>query len=239
MGKKKKKYYKPILGEGEELIHSKKNTNRVRGLTKDKNNNRGINEWEEVEITEKSESPIRDMVLQAACEVLCDVGRDVAKTCWYDIIYPVCKRKLTELISSKRTRFLKKDIKRLYYDTVAEEKTKWITVSSRNEELVDQKNVAVAISSILQIAKESESKTIQKIENTTNKPLKTTDNSIVKKATIEFAVEKLNKLLSQDKFMVDEETNNKIFIWLGGGIKKDGEYITVNPAMVEQAIYTI
>ena len=109
MGKKKKKYYKPILGEGEELIHSKKNTNRVRGLTKDKNNNRGINEWEEVEITEKSESPIRDMVLHDACEVLCDVGRDVvrdvAKFFWYDIIYPVWKSKLTERKSSKRKQF--------------------------------------------------------------------------------------------------------------------------------------
>ena len=44
------KLYRPILDDGEELLHSKDNPERVRGLTRDENNNPGINEWEEVDI---------------------------------------------------------------------------------------------------------------------------------------------------------------------------------------------
>lgn len=46
-----KKYYKPIIKDGDHLVKSKSNPNRVRGLTRDKNNqNPDIIEWEEVEV---------------------------------------------------------------------------------------------------------------------------------------------------------------------------------------------
>ena len=45
------KYYRPILKNGDHLISSKENPNRVRGLARDANNhNPDIPEWEEVEI---------------------------------------------------------------------------------------------------------------------------------------------------------------------------------------------
>lgn len=45
------KYYKPIIKDGDHLVKSKSNPNRVRGLTRDENNqNPDIIEWEEVEI---------------------------------------------------------------------------------------------------------------------------------------------------------------------------------------------
>lgn len=45
------KYYRPILKNGDHLIPSKENPNRVRGLARDANNhNPDIPEWEEVEI---------------------------------------------------------------------------------------------------------------------------------------------------------------------------------------------
>ena len=45
------KVYKPIIREGDHLIHSKDNPNRVRGLTRDENNqNPDIIEWEEFDV---------------------------------------------------------------------------------------------------------------------------------------------------------------------------------------------
>lgn len=45
------KVYKPIIKDGDHLIHSKDNPNRVRGLTRDKNNqNPDIIEWEEYDV---------------------------------------------------------------------------------------------------------------------------------------------------------------------------------------------
>ena len=47
------KYYRPIIKEGDHLVKSKSNPNRVRGLSRDENNqNQDIIEWEEVEIDE-------------------------------------------------------------------------------------------------------------------------------------------------------------------------------------------
>lgn len=45
------KVYKPIVKDGDHLIHSKDNPNRVRGLTRDENNqNPDIIEWEEYDV---------------------------------------------------------------------------------------------------------------------------------------------------------------------------------------------
>ena len=45
------KVYKPIVKNGDHLIHSKDNPDRVRGLTRDENNqNPDIIEWEEFDI---------------------------------------------------------------------------------------------------------------------------------------------------------------------------------------------
>ena len=45
------KYYKPILKDGDHLVRSSKNPDRVRGQSRDANNkNPDIVEWEEVEI---------------------------------------------------------------------------------------------------------------------------------------------------------------------------------------------
>lgn len=54
------KYYKPIMKKGDHLVSSKDNPNRVRGLSRDKNNkNPDIPEWEEVDEEELIES-LRD-----------------------------------------------------------------------------------------------------------------------------------------------------------------------------------
>lgn len=45
------KVYKPIVKDGNHLIRSKSNPDRVRGLTRDENNqNPGIPEWEEFDL---------------------------------------------------------------------------------------------------------------------------------------------------------------------------------------------
>lgn len=45
-----KKVYTPIVKEGAHLLHSTENPNRVRGLTRDSNNNPDIIEWEEYDL---------------------------------------------------------------------------------------------------------------------------------------------------------------------------------------------
>ena len=51
------KYYKPIIKDGDHILRSKTNPNRVRGLTRDANNsNPDIIEWEEVEVETNDES---------------------------------------------------------------------------------------------------------------------------------------------------------------------------------------
>ncbi len=45
------KVYKPIMNTGDHLVQSKDNPDRVRGLTRDMNNqNPGIPEWEELDL---------------------------------------------------------------------------------------------------------------------------------------------------------------------------------------------
>lgn len=51
------KYYKPIVKDGDHLVRSKKNPNRVRGQSRDADNkNPDIIEWEEVEIDNDSKT---------------------------------------------------------------------------------------------------------------------------------------------------------------------------------------
>lgn len=50
------KYYRPIIKEGDHLVKSKSNPNRVRGLSRDENNlNQDIIEWEEVEVDDPND----------------------------------------------------------------------------------------------------------------------------------------------------------------------------------------
>lgn len=61
------KYYRPILDEDEHLLDSTKTQGRVRGLSRDSNNeNPDIPEWEEVEIDDDSDSDFGDYARVAA-----------------------------------------------------------------------------------------------------------------------------------------------------------------------------
>lgn len=58
------KYYKPVIGETEHLLQSKENPNRVRGLSRDENNdNPRIPEWEEFELP-SGEDRLREMAFE-------------------------------------------------------------------------------------------------------------------------------------------------------------------------------
>jgi len=51
------KVYKPIMNTGDHLVQSKDNPDRVRGLTRDMNNqNPGIPEWEELDLANRSQN---------------------------------------------------------------------------------------------------------------------------------------------------------------------------------------
>lgn len=67
------KYYKPILKDGDHLVRSSKNPDRVRGQSRDANNkNPDIIEWEEVEISDYNDYepiPYEDHQVQLSPEV--------------------------------------------------------------------------------------------------------------------------------------------------------------------------
>ena len=121
------KVYKPILKDGDHLVGSKDNPNRVRGLARDENNqNPDIPEWEEVDLDDlQSETAIipqyeenqieltpeqREMAEKigaVTAEIVIDVGsaiyRDIIKPWWQHNAWPWIRAKGKEF-SQKRSK---------------------------------------------------------------------------------------------------------------------------------------
>ena len=113
------KLYRPIVEDGDHLVKSKKNKNRVRGVSQDSNNKTtNIVEWEEVEIEEldndyyepqKEElTPEQQMIVEVLAEVMTNLVITSAKTINNKIIQPWWKGTAKPWIKVKV-----KDVKRI------------------------------------------------------------------------------------------------------------------------------
>lgn len=143
------KYYKPILKDGDHLVRSSKNPDRVRGQSRDANNkNPDIVEWEEVEIEDYSDydyQPIpyeeRQVQLSPEEERLAqEIGTALAAgTVWIlgNVVAPWWKRTAWPWIKGKvrETVSLIKGEKKLKAEQVLEAK-KSQTVYSDSTQLV-------------------------------------------------------------------------------------------------------
>ena len=128
------KVYKPIVKEGDHLIRSKDNPDRVRGLTRDENNqNPGIIEWEEydvedlqcdgyeshpyderhVELTPEQEE-LAQQVGEVLSVVMVELFREIVSPWWKNIVWPWVKEKgrsIKDSVSGRKKRKTTKAIK--------------------------------------------------------------------------------------------------------------------------------
>ena len=128
------KVYKPIVKEGDHLIRSKDNPDRVRGLTRDENNqNPGIIEWEEydvedlqcdgyeshpyderhVELTPEQEE-LAQQVGEVLSVVMVELFREIVSPWWKNIAWPWVKEKgrsIKDSVSGRKKRKTTKAIK--------------------------------------------------------------------------------------------------------------------------------
>lgn len=128
------KVYKPIVKEGDHLIRSKDNPDRVRGLTRDENNqNPGIIEWEEydvedlqcdgyeshpyderhVELTPEQEE-LAQQVGEILSVVMVELFREIVSPWWKNIAWPWVKEKgrsIKDSVSGRKKRKTTKAIK--------------------------------------------------------------------------------------------------------------------------------
>lgn len=110
------KYYKPILKEGEHLIHSKENPDRVRGLARDEDNkNQDIIEWEEYTIDDLNVddymfpdeeyrtklTPLQEEIANRIADALVQVVADVGIWAFHELLIPLWKDSIWPKIQEK------------------------------------------------------------------------------------------------------------------------------------------
>lgn len=110
------KYYKPILKEGEHLIHSKENPDRVRGLARDEDNkNQDIIEWEEYTLDDLNVddymfpdeeyrtqlTPLQEEIANKIADALVQVAVDVGTWAFHELIVPMWKESIWPKIQEK------------------------------------------------------------------------------------------------------------------------------------------
>ncbi len=110
------KYYKPILKEGEHLIHSKENPNRVRGLARDEDNkNQDIIEWEEYTVDDLNDddyifpveeyrtqlTPLQEEIANKIADALVQVVAEVGIWAFHELLIPLWKDSIWPKIQEK------------------------------------------------------------------------------------------------------------------------------------------
>lgn len=222
--------YIPQLKEGHKLLNSRNNQDLVRGLSRDNDgNNPDIPEWKPICIKQSSET--KDVLIQAGIELAVDVSKAVLP-----IVVSLACDKLKKIKEKKNKRKQKKSemqIKALYLETVAELKTKCFDENAETSIVDTSQHIALAVCQILLIAKEAQSATLLKCKHTDKL------SEIISTTAVEFAAESIDDFLSQDGLEMDNDTANKVVIWLGGGITRNGCYLPVNPKLIQNAMMSI
>lgn len=154
------KYYKPILKEGDHLVRSSKNPDRVRGQSRDENNkNPDIVEWEEVEVENQYDYqpiPYEDRQVQLSPEeerLAREIGealaagiewtfRNVVAPWWKRTAWPWIKDKAKETVvhlkgkkKTKAEEILEEKEKRQLFGS---EPAQLVTVSSQIDEAFER-----------------------------------------------------------------------------------------------------
>ncbi len=248
-----RKLYKPILKEGYHLVDSSKNSNRVRGQARDKENkNSDIVEWEVVDAISSKEMgealAVAIIAAAAAGAGLYYVINNKVVPWWKSTALPWIKRRSNYAIS-----FFKGDKKnKSVQSTNIIDKGKNIAelemVSSQIDEAFEgiyiginetevKQHLLKIIFHMLEIANEIRIISNAKIrrDNENEEDLRCRINAS-EKLLANIVAYNLDRLLSDPKIDLNEKTSKRLFDLFGGGLITNGEYIPVEAKKVHDAI---
>lgn len=257
------KVYRPIVKNGDHLIHSKDNPDRVRGLTRDANNqNPDIIEWEECDLDdlrsndydprpyeeEHSQPTLGQEVIGGYAEEIGRVLADYTIELWKNKTWPWIKKKghgiksaVTDKKAQKSTKTsTAKDKKTTAPDKLLAEVSTQIDKAFEpfymNEEEA-RIHMMRLIYHMLGVVNE-----IRIISNT--RICKDCESEALcierQKEAEKFLSERvalcLDQLLSNESLQLDLNTSRELFSLTGGGVRLNGEYVPVQAMKIDEAL---
>lgn len=261
------KLYRPIINDGDHLVRSKDNEDRVRGVSQDENNRTtDIVEWEEVNIedsTPESEPESSSFNLQQRIEYLAAGAAFVyaGKKLYDNVLKPWWVNKATPWIQDKIEKISDKQPSQSMEDKTVESISVENSTELMNEldtqisEQLDQvfDNIRFDMNSdeawqhgirliyhvfaaAYEIKVLSNTRIVDQIED---EEAKIENQARAEKLLAEKVSIKINDLLSGDNLNLSLSDQQQIFNLLGGGIKRNGEYVPVELSKVSEAIDSI
>ncbi|MBR3646572.1 MAG: hypothetical protein IKN54_09140 [Lachnospiraceae bacterium] len=249
------------MKDGDHLVHSTKNPERVRGQSRDaENKNPDLIEWEPVEVENPSDceqlTPAQEKLAQELGKLLA-VGsiwliENVAAPWWKESAWPWIKDKYHETVLSLKR---KKTTKAKMIIEQVKNKSQHISNTAALSEFSDEidkvfdnfqfnmdepeakQHLMNIMFHILELANEIRilsNMQIKKESGNEEQYLKRVETS--EAYLTEKVAEKINQLLSDDKLAIDVTTSKEIFSLMGGGVRINGEYVPVEIPKVYQAI---
>lgn len=260
------KLYRPIIKDGDHLVRSSKNPNRVRGQSRDSDNkNPDIVEWEEVEVDEYSDykpipyeerqvqlSPEEEKMAQVIGEALaaCTVWviENVVAPWWKRTAWPWIKEKgrnAADVLSGK-----KKTKAETIIDRQETEKQNYQmeTVSAQIDQAFEQvyidmdpeeakKHLMKIVFHMLEIANEIRIMSNAQIKRAGESEIEYVERiEASEKYLTEKVASNIDKLLLDQTQQLDMKTSKELFGLFGGGVVINGEYIPVEHTKVFEAI---
>ena len=265
------KYYKPILKDGDHLVRSSKNPDRVRGQSRDANNkNPDIVEWEEVEIEDRYDYdyqpiPYEDRQVQLTPEeerLAQEIGTalaagtvwilgNVVAPWWKRTAWPWIKGKFKEAVSivkGERKTKAEQILEPKRESKFQPEPAQLVTVSTQIDEAFEQFHIdmdeeeakqhilnilfhmleianEIRIMSNAQIRRECESEE-QYLER-----VKASEQYLTERVAVN-----INRILSDERLVLDLKASRELFGLMGGGVRLNGEYVPVEIPKVYEAI---
>lgn len=256
------KVYRPVLKDGDHLIPSKDNPNRVRGLTRDENNqNPGIPEWEvcdpddfrsdnskvrSVQLAPEEEDPVRQAGEALGAAI---VGilffRKVISPWWKNSAWPWFKEKghnIKNAVNGKKEQKSTKTAKEKESDR------QFAEVSSQIDKVFAQPYFEMDEEEV----KDHMMRLVYHMLGVVNE-IRIISNARIKKdcASKELCIERqkevekflsakvadeFNGILSDGNLRLDLNTSKELFSLTGGGVRLNGEYIPVQADKIEIAL---
>lgn len=256
------KVYRPILGEGEHLLSSTDNPGRVRGLSRDENNqNPGIPEFEEYDIDDfrnDSDAQVDDDSAREISELLAMIAvaggtwifSNYVLPWWKETAWPWTKEKVRDI----KARLTAKE--ELQPAATAESTTKEETELSQQldeaSSLIDRSFENICFDMSEEEAKARVMNLVHHMIGMANEirimsnariteAYESEKQSIEKQKDVEkFLSEKvaygLNRLLSDERLELDSDVSAELFALTGGGIRDEGEYVPVQTDKLRKAM---
>lgn len=256
------KVYKPIVKEGDHLIRSKDNPDRVRGLTRDENNqNPDIIEWEEYDVEDlRCDSSQQNrknggaIIVDAALGAVATIIIDKVVFPWLkDTALPWLKEKVCSIKDTVNEKKELEGAKVIKAETTKENAfdIQLAEVSSEIDNEFERfrfemdedeakAHVMRLVYHMLGVANEIRIITNARIrKDCESKELCIERQNEADKFLSEKVAVGLDQLLSNENLQLDLNTSKELFLLTGGGIHHNGEYIPVQAIKIDKALKEI